>query len=57
MGEGMFGSGVAGEIYSDMMDTAVADKIAERGSLGLADMLYGQLVKRIDPSAVPGENK
>ena len=47
---GMFGTGIAGEIYSDMMDDAVASKIAGRGDMGLADIIYKQMVKSIDPS-------
>jgi len=53
IGDGMFGPGAAGEIYSDMMDTAVADKIAEQGALGLADMLYSQMVKQLEPQELP----
>ncbi len=44
----MFGSGVEGEIFSDMMDNAVAEKIAERGDLGIGDALYKELVKRLE---------
>jgi len=47
---GMFGEGMAGSIYSDMMNTAIADKAAERGDMGLADILYRRMVKFIDPS-------
>lgn len=44
-GEGMFGKGSVGEIYGDMMDNAVADVASKRGSLGIADMIYRQLVR------------
>ncbi|MFC1649943.1 rod-binding protein [Candidatus Latescibacterota bacterium] len=47
---GLFGTGTAGEIYSDMMDDAVANKIAERGDMGLAHIIYKQMVKNIDPN-------
>jgi|GEM_PF-5129299 peptidoglycan hydrolase FlgJ len=47
---GMFGTGSAGEIYSDMMDDAVANKIAGRGEMGLAQIIYKQMVESIDPS-------
>ncbi|MFC1541627.1 rod-binding protein [Candidatus Latescibacterota bacterium] len=47
---GMFGTGTAGKIYSDMMDDAVANKIAERGDIGFADIIYKQMVKSIDPN-------
>ena len=49
---GMFGSGSTGEIYSDMMDNAVAEKIAKRGELGLADAIYKQMVKSIVPDTI-----
>ena len=45
---GMFGSGSAGEIYSHIMDEAVAEAIAKRGDLGLADLIYNQMVKSIE---------
>ncbi len=45
---GMFGSGSVGEIYSDMMDNAISEKIAERGDMGLADIIYKQMVKSIE---------
>ena len=45
---GMFGSGSVGEIYSDMMDNAISEKIAERGDMGLADIIYKQIVKSIE---------
>ena len=44
----MFGSGVSGEIYGDIIDTAVADALAEKSVLGFADMLYRSLVKGIE---------
>ena len=45
---GMFGSGATGEIYSDIMDNAIAEKMAERSELGLADLIYKRMVKNID---------
>ncbi len=45
---GMFGSGSIGEIYSDIMDNAVAEKIAERSGLGLAESIYKQMIKSIE---------
>ena len=44
----MFGKGVAGEIYGDMMDDAIAERMASRSALGLADVMYIQLVKSIE---------
>ena len=46
--EGMFGTGSIGEIYSDMMDNAIAEKMSVRGELGLADANYKQMVKSIE---------
>ena len=48
---GMFGEGVSGGIYSDFMNSAIADKVSERGGIGLADALYRRIVVRIDPDA------
>jgi len=45
---GMFGNGSAGEIYSYIMDEAVAEAIAKRGDLGLADLIYNQMVKSVE---------
>ena len=47
---GMFGTGSAGEIYSDMMDDAIAQKVSSRGDMGLAEIIYKQMVKSIDPN-------
>ncbi len=47
-GEGIFGKGSVGEIYGDMMDNALADILAKRDALGIADSLYRQLVKEIE---------
>jgi len=49
-GEGMFGKGIAGEIYAGMMDEAVADAAARRGAFGIADAVYRQLSKNMDSS-------
>ncbi|MFC1485803.1 rod-binding protein [Candidatus Latescibacterota bacterium] len=54
MDGGMFGEGMAGAIYSDLMISAIADKIAERGGIGLGDILYRRMVKFIDPEEQSG---
>jgi len=57
---GMFGSGSIGETYSYIMDNAIAETIAKRGDLGLADHIYNQMVKSIesgDRSSVDGNHK
>lgn len=51
-GEGIFGKGSVGEIYGDMMDNALADILAKRDALGIADSLYRQLVKEIETTDV-----
>ncbi len=56
-GDGMFGAGSIGEIYSDMMDNAIGEQISKRGSLGLADVIYRQMIKSIDPEGNTGNTK
>ena len=51
-GGGIFGEGSVGEIYGDMMDNALADILAKRDALGIADSLYRQLVKEIETTDV-----
>ena len=48
MEKSMFGEGPSGDIYGDIMDSAIADKMAARGDLGLADMLYGNMVRKLE---------
>lgn len=47
-GDGLFGDGAAGEIYSDMMDNAVSEAVSKRGAFGIADMVYQRLINRLD---------
>ncbi len=57
---GMFGTGAAGEIYSDMMDDAIAQKVSARGDMGLAEIIYRKMVKSIDPNdglKIPGQTE
>ena len=56
MDGGMFGQGNIGEMYSSMMDEALAEKIAAGGTLGLADVIYRQVVSSIETAESPGEN-
>lgn len=46
-GEGMFGSGTAGEIYEDMVDNALSETLSERSFLGISDMMYRRLIRDI----------
>lgn len=52
----MFGTGPAGEIYGDIIDYAVAEAMAKKSVLGLADQLYDTLVKRIEKTADAEKN-
>jgi len=54
---GMFGSGTTGEIYSDMMDNAIAEQISLRSALGLADIIYKQMVKNIESESNSGNSE
>ena len=40
-----------GDMFQDLMDKEVATKMAERGSLGLADMLVRNMAERAQPTA------
>ncbi|MBN1290300.1 MAG: rod-binding protein [Candidatus Latescibacteria bacterium] len=52
MSEGnMFGNGVAGDIYGEIVDTAVAEELSKNSILGLADNMYRIMVKSIDAKA------
>ncbi len=39
------------DMFQDLMDKEVATKMAERGSLGLADMLVRNMAERAEPTA------
>ena len=52
----MFGEGPSGDIYGDILDSAIADKMAARGDIGLADMLYGNMVRKLELE-LNGDNK
>jgi flagellar protein FlgJ len=42
--DGLFGAGQAGKMYTSMMDSEVAKEISRQRGLGLAPMLYHQMV-------------
>lgn len=48
IGESMFGEGTAGDIYGEILDGAIADKMASRGDLGIADMLYTNMLRKLE---------
>ncbi|MBW2515218.1 MAG: rod-binding protein [Deltaproteobacteria bacterium] len=51
---GFFSGGRAEEIYTSMMDAEMAVKLANRGGIGLADMMLHQLDT---PASAPGAEK
>ena len=50
-GGGMYGGGVSGDIYADMVDNALAESMAERSRFGIADILVREMTKRLDLEA------
>ena len=46
----MFGKGVAGDVYGDIIDNAVSDVMSKQSVLGLSDMLYSTMVKSLENS-------
>jgi len=44
---GLLDGGLAGDIYRDMLDVEFAARMAERGGVGLGEMLYRQLNERL----------
>ncbi len=44
--DGMFGKGTSGEIYSQLFNQALGDKLAAQNSLGLSKMMLTQLQKK-----------
>jgi len=51
----LMGGGLTVEIYRDMMDEILSQKMAEGGGMGLGEMLYRQLVR--DDAALNPESK
>jgi peptidoglycan hydrolase FlgJ len=52
-GEGMFGGGTAGGIYTDMVNNALAESMAGKSGLGIADALMNDLTKRLGAEKIP----
>lgn len=52
---GLLDGGLAEDIYRDMLDVEIAERMARRGGMGLGDMLYRQLSKAagVDAAASP----
>lgn len=59
--DGLFGDGMANEIYNEMLDDALSGEIAESGQFGIAKLIEDQLriadlqrqLKASDPSRMP----
>ncbi len=45
---GLFDNGNDYQIYRDMMDAQIAQSVAQRGELGIGDMLYNQLSRSLE---------
>jgi murein DD-endopeptidase MepM/ murein hydrolase activator NlpD len=53
-GAGMLDGGFAGDTFKDMLDEAIADRMAKAGGLGMAEMFSQQLgSKPVDPVLAP----
>ena len=44
----MFGTGVAGDVYGDIIDNAVSEVMSKQSVLGLSNMLYSTMVKSLE---------
>lgn len=52
--EGVFGSGVAGDFWRSLMAEKVAEQVAERGNLGIADLVRGDgAALPVRPGGIP----
>ena len=47
--EGVFGSGLAGDFWKSMMSEKIAEQVAERGSIGVADYVRAGHVAPVRP--------
>lgn len=50
--EGVFGSGIAGDFWRSLMSEKIAEQVAERGSLGIADMVRAGHITPTRPSGL-----
>ncbi len=49
MSEGsMYGSGIAGDVYGDIVENAMADIMSKRSVLGISETLYRTMVKSVE---------
>ncbi len=54
---GLLGEGLGGSLFKDLFDTEVARKMSNTGGIGLADLLYKGMEKRISFDSVRSEVK
>jgi flagellar protein FlgJ len=47
--EGVYGSGVSGDFWKSMMAEKIAEQVAERGSLGVANYIKAGQAPRVPP--------
>jgi peptidoglycan hydrolase FlgJ len=50
----LYGSGSTGEMYGDMVESSLSDALAKKGSFGIANSVYNQLVRRIGKPEAAG---
>src|SRR5882757_727075 len=53
MESGLFGNGMGADTYTDLFNEKLSQVMAERGGIGLADMV----MKHIQPASTPPEGK
>ena len=51
-GEGVFGSGISGDFWKSMMSEKIAEQVAERGSMGIADYVREGHVPPVRPNSL-----
>lgn len=51
--EGVFGSGVSGDFWRSLMAEKVAEQVAERGTIGIADIVRGEDNVPVRPTSIP----
>lgn len=54
--EGVFGSGVSGDFWKSMMSEKIAEQVAERGNLGIADYVRAGHVVPVRPGGLSSQD-
>ena len=55
--DGLIPKGSAEKMYTAMLDTEMAEELAKKGGIGLADTIYRQLTERADNAETTGEKE